>query len=472
MKLFLQFLNLFFLSFPVPAQIKTDWQFDQKFMFGLASAAAHSEDQLDDIWKKWAEAGKIKAFQKSLKPQDRLKFWSDPDTEIDLAAQTGIQIYRLSVDWGRIQPHSDQFDQSVLDHYRDIIKKIKNKNMKVMLTLMHHSVPFWFQNKGGWKSPQSKQDFIFFAQRLIKEFHEDVDYWITFNEANVFISLSYVVGMWPPGDQASPWALMSLGPLKGSAVQAMDFVADAHNETYQWAHEKYPKIQMGIAHNMAYYTSKSWWGLVGAWYMNKIMNWYIPEKIRQHVDFFGFNYYGAEWIKGTKIDVNDPDEEYSEAGRAINPEGLRFIIKNISQDYAELPIFITENGIADATDILRPAYLIEHLKVIHEEIMKGSKIMGYIFWTLSDNMEWSDGYCPKFGLVDVDREHDLTRTPRPSYYLFSDIVHSKKITQLQRDSAVELVRKNRGQPRPFCRDDDGVSALDQPQFRPMRWKIK
>jgi beta-glucosidase/6-phospho-beta-glucosidase/beta-galactosidase len=446
----------------------TELNFDQKFLFGIASAPGHAEDQLDDIWKDWAQAGKIKAFSNADQPLERLQFWSHPEIELDLAEKTGIQIYRMGVDWGRIQPAPDQFDEQAIRHYHEIFNEVKKRKMKLMLTLMHHSVPKWAQSNHGWKNSELKHHFKFFAERMIKEFHSDIDYWITFNEANIFVSLAYAVGLWPPGDQDVPWGLLSFGPLKGSAVKAMDVMAEAHNEVYDWAHKQYPQIKIGIAHNLAYYTTKSFIGRVGVWFMNAMMNWYFPHRIENHMDFFGFNYYGAEWINGVLTDVNDPDEEYSEAGRAIYPEGLRYFLRKISQDYPGLPIFITENGIADSTDILRPSYLVEHLKVVQEESSKGVPVIGYIFWTLSDNLEWADGYCPKFGLVEVDRRNGLKRTPRPSYYLYSDIVKNKKITMAQTASARDLVIQSKGKARPFCRSQDGVTPLDQPVYRPIR----
>lgn len=448
-----------------------DLKFKDSFLFGLASAPAHAEDQLDDIWKDWAEQKKIRAFDNTAKPLERLQFWSHSEIEINLAAQTGIQIYRMGIDWGRIQPEQNKFDEDVIQKYKSILQKVKSKNIKVMMTLMHHSVPKWAQAEGGWNNPNLKKSFFQFSQRMIDEMNPLVDYWITFNEANVFISLSQVVGIWPPGEKSSPLSMMALGPFNGKAIKAMDLIADTHNEIYQWAHQKYPSIQMGIAHNMAYYTSKSFFGKMAAWYMDRIMNWRLPEHVKKHVDFFGFNYYGAEWIKGSQIDIDDPEEEYSEAGRAIYPMGLKHFLEEAHRRYPSLPLFITENGISDETDILRPAYLVEHLKVVHKAQEEGINILGYIFWTLSDNMEWADGYCPKFGLVAVDREQGLKRRPRASYDLFSSIVQSKKITQAQINEAHHLVAKNLGKSRPFCRGADGVTPLDTPTYRPIRWKI-
>lgn len=169
-------------------------------------------------------------------------------------------------------------------------------------------------------------------------------------------------------------------------------------------------------------------------------------------------------LKGTAVDT-DPLEEYSEAGRAIYAQGLYLLLKEIHQYYKGLPIIITENGIADATDYLRPAYLIEHLEATAAAMKEGVPVVGYIFWTLSDNMEWSDGYCPKFGLVEVDRKNNLKRNPRFSYTLFQQIVKSHEISAAVRNEAWDKVVINIGKDRPYCRADDGLNSLDTPVTR-------
>lgn len=448
----------------IPTTALSMTTFPKDFFFGIATAPGHVEDQLDDIWKVWGEEGKTAGFKVTPLAAERLRFWSQPQVELDLAQEVGIQVYRLGVDWGRIMTSPNTFDQSVIEKYRWLLKEVKKRNMKVMLTLMHHSVPKWMQNEGGWMKDESKKYFINFAQKMIDEYQSDVDYWITFNEANVFAPLAYTAGMWPPGEKRSFTSMMAIGPFVGETVKAMDRMTEAHNEVYEWAHKKFPKIQMGIAHNMAYYTGKSFLNKIAAKYTYDLMNWRFPEKIKDHMDFFGFNYYGAEWLDGATISI-DPTEEYSEAGRAVYPEGLYLILKEIHEKFPTLPIMITENGISDSTDILRKAYITEHLVATKKAMDEGVPVVGYIQWTLSDNMEWSDGYCPKFGLVNVLRDQNLKREKRPSFDYFKKIVTTKSITDDERDSSWKLVMDNVGKERPFCRAEDGVTALAQSKKR-------
>lgn len=443
-------------------------KFPDYFVFGVANAPGQVEDDLDDIWLDWGKQGHIHSWKVTPQPEKRLEFWTKPEVEINLAQNLGVQSFRMGIDWGRVMTSPTTFDEVAISRYREIIGKVKAARMKVMMTLWHHSVPKWVQASNGWHNKENKKAFIRFSQRMMKEFHQDVDWWITFNEANVFVTTAYTIGIWPPGEKNSPLSLAALGPLRGSSIEAMDMMADAHNEIYEWAHKQFPDIKVGLAHNMANYRGKNLIDQVKAWFVDNLMNWRIPDRVRGHMDFFGFNYYGAEWLKGTQVDI-DPEEEYSEAGRAIDVNGLYEILKKIDTKFKGLPIIITENGIADADDGIRSAYIIEHLHAVHKAITENIPVQGYYVWSLTDNLEWSDGYCPKFGLVGVKRE-TMERLPRPSYFTMKQIFSSHEITNTLRETSWNQVLSLQGKEHPFCRDVDGLTAFDTP--RPKKYISK
>jgi beta-glucosidase/6-phospho-beta-glucosidase/beta-galactosidase len=437
--------------------------FPDGFIFGVANAPGQVEDYLPDIWLDWGKQGNIRTWNQTKAPENRLQFWTKPEIELNLAQELGANSFRLGVDWGRVMPKKDYFDEQALLHYLKIIKMAKAKDMSIMLTLMHHSVPKWVQEKGGWHNIETKQDFIIFSKKIISLFHDHVDWWITFNEANVFVTMAYTAGIWPPGEKRSPLSMSALGPFRGDSIKAMDHMSDSHNEIYDWAHKKFPKIKMGLAHNMANYTGKSFIDRMKASFISKVMNWRFPENVRGRMDFFGFNYYGAEWIRGTQVDI-DPDEEYSEAGRAIDVNGLYDILKEIHIRFKDLPIIITENGIADAKDAIRPAYHIEHLLAVQKAIQEKIPVIGYYVWSLTDNLEWSDGYCPKFGLVAVDRL-TMERKPRMSFDVMKTIIQTRSISPELQKTAWDQVLSYQGKDRPFCRDHDGITSYDEPKIR-------
>jgi beta-glucosidase/6-phospho-beta-glucosidase/beta-galactosidase len=453
-----------FLLLLLPTLLHAQTMFPKDFVFGVANAPGQVEDELNDVWLKWGQQGNIRSWKVTTDPERRLEFWTKPEAELDLARDLGVQSFRMGVDWGRIMPTSTTFDVKAIEHYRTIIKAVKARGMKVMLTLMHHSVPVWVQEQNGWHEEKTKTAFVEFSKRMIEEFNADVDWWITFNEGNVYIVNAYIVGMWPPGEKSSPLALFALGPIRGSGVVAMDYMTDAHNEIYDWAHQKFPPIKIGLAHNMAHYTAVGWLDKIAAGFADRMMNWRMPEKVRGKMDFFGFNYYGAEWIKGQGIDLG-LDVEYSESGRAIDVAGLLGLLREIHQRFPKLPVIITENGIADVNDDIRGAYHVEHLQAVSQALSEGVPVQGYYVWSLTDNLEWSDGYCPKFGLSAVDRI-TFERKPRASFKTYQGIIKDHAISAELRSQEWAKVLALQGKDRPFCRDADGVTAFDEAKTRP------
>ncbi len=487
-----------------------DIVFPKQFWFGAATAPAHAEDQLNDSWLALAKDRKknaVKAWHNAGNPELRLKFWTDYKTEIDLAADLGIKVFRMGVDWTRLAPTkpraecdvvvenclSGVSDKDALKKYQEIIRYAKSRGMAVMLTLFHHSLPPWLieltkssngrSNEGGWTNPDAVEYFAAFARDVVVSLQDDVDLWVIFNEPNIFASLSYGVGIWPPAKNMDLMAMFKIGYYKGSVYQAFDIMAEAHHRVYKIIKKidqqtssdalkgTYGPSRVGVAHHLAYLTGKTIVDKQVASYTHENMNLYLLDKIKDELDFWGINYYGEEHIHNASLAVSS-DREYSESGRAINPLGFTEVLHQLKERYwpnsASPPIIVTENGISDDTDLLRPSYIIEHLIAVARAIEEGFNIEGYIIWTVSDNWEWADGYCPKFGLVAVDRSSTaLTRKKRGSYELYQHIVNTHTITSDMRDLAWQKVKTHVKSPRPSCRSTDGKTGLDTPQMRPI-----
>jgi beta-glucosidase/6-phospho-beta-glucosidase/beta-galactosidase len=453
-----------------------NFEFPDDFMFGVSNAASQVEDGINDPWMEFAGKGKSKGFTNHANPKDKIRFWSDPDTELDLASELGVQVFRMSVSWHRLVPKKPVKpgvqNTQALEGYKQILSKIKSRGMKVMLTLYHHSMPQWAIDMGGWANPELIKHFVAMSNDVYAALGSQVDYWNTFNEPNVYAMFTYVAGIWPPG-KASILNAIALGPLyKGDFYVALENMAKGHNEVYTSFKKKNVKVQIGIAHNTASYkqgSMLSYFSVLLSW---KYMNHYFPDMVKNHLDFMGINYYGSEYMTMTGIHFDDR-AEYNDAGRAIDPKGLYMMIKTFYQRYQK-PIFITENGTADEDDIIRPAYLIEHLVAVHKALSEKVPVMGYIYWTLTDNFEWSDGYCPKFGLVALDRKQFI-REKRDSFELYQGIIAQKAVSNELREFAWQRVKQNMGKPRKMCRADDAQAGLDRPRMIPLKeidWRIK
>ncbi|KAM3292845.1 hypothetical protein ACQJBY_036471 [Aegilops geniculata] len=411
-------------------------------------------------------------------PQERLKFWSDPDTELKLAKETGISVFRMGVDWTRIMPKepTEDFKSSVnfaaLERYRWIIQRIHEHGMKVMLTLFHHSLPPWAGEYGGWRMEKTANYFMDFVRLVVDRVSDLVDYWVIFNEPHVFVMLTYCAGAWPGGDPNAIEVATSALPT-GVYNQALHWMAVAHAEAYDYIHSESKNAMMpivGVSHHVSFTRPYGLFDVAAVTIANSMTLFPFIDSICDKLDFIGINYYGQEVISGPGLKHVENDE-YSESGRGVYPDGLFRILLKFNERYKSLniPFIITENGVSDETDLIRKPYILEHLLAIYAAILMGVRVLGYLFWTTSDNWEWADGYGPKFGLVSVDRANNLARKPRPSYYLFTKVVTTGKITRQDRTSAWRELQEAAIQKktRPFYREVDKngrmyAGGLDRP----------
>uniref|UniRef100_A0A803MNC3 Beta-glucosidase-like SFR2, chloroplastic n=1 Tax=Chenopodium quinoa TaxID=63459 RepID=A0A803MNC3_CHEQI len=493
---------------------------EPEFFFGLATAPAHVEDKLNDAWLQFAEEKLCDETESAQQPADallasgagdggsqpalpteakdrpkkkksykleiyireeRLRFWSDPDTELKLAKNTGVTVFRMGVDWTRIMPKeptgelNEAVNFAALERYKWIINRVRSYGMKVMLTLFHHSLPPWAGEYGGWKLEKTVDYFMHFTRLVVDSVSDVVDYWVTFNEPHVFCMLTYCAGAWPGGNPDMLEVATSALP-SGVFNQTMDWIAIAHSKAYDYIHEnsKLSKPLVGVAHHVSFMRPYGLFDVAAVTLANSMTLYPFMDSISEKMDYIGLNYYGQEVVCGAGLKLVEMDE-YSESGRGVYPDGLFRMLLQFHERYKHLniPFIITENGVSDETDIIRRPYILEHLLAIYGAMIMGIPIIGYLFWTISDNWEWADGYGPKFGLVAVDRANNLARVPRPSYHLFSKVATTGIVSRQDREKAWrELRRAAKGKKtRPFYRamDKHGLmyaGGLDEPVWRP------
>lgn len=415
-------------------------------------------------------------------PEERLRFWSDPDTELKLAKDTGVRVFRMGIDWTRVMPKEplnglkESVNYAALERYKWIINRVHSYGMKVMLTLFHHSLPPWAGEYGGWKLERTVDYFMDFTRLVVDSVSDMVDYWVTFNEPHVFCLLTYCAGAWPGGHPDMLEVATSALPA-GVFKQAMHWMAIAHSKAFEYIHEKssgLSKPLVGVAHHVSFMRPYGLFDVAAVTLANSLTIFPYVDSISNQLDFIGINYYGQEVVSGAGLKLVETDE-YSESGRGVYPDGLYRMLLQFHERYKHLniPFIITENGVSDETDLIRRPYLLEHLLAVYAAMIKGVPVLGYLFWTISDNWEWADGYGPKFGLVAVDRANNLARIPRPSYNLFSKVVATGKVTRLDRVHAWNELQRaaKEKKTRPFYRavNKDGLmyaGGLDEPIHRP------
>ena len=401
--------------------------FPEGFLWGAATSAFQVEGgNIHSDWWEWEQTVQP-SEKRSGQAANQYELY---EQDFHLAKSLGHNSHRLSIEWSRIEPEEGRFDQIEIDHYVKVLKKLKELNFTVMLTLHHFTNPAWFAKKGGWENFNAPNYFERYVKKIIPEISEYVDFWITINEPGVLIWGGYLAAKWPP-QKKSKW----------KALKAYWNLSQAHKKAYKTIHKITPKTRVGIANNLSSFDTFHHHSIregIAEWFLDVTNNhfFYKLTGINTH-DFLGVNYYFNNYISfngetrfPSLVDVSTTKKDVSDLGWEIYPEGIFDIIMDLS-DY-HLPIYITENGLASTNDDRRVRVLLNYLKEIYHAIQTGADVRGYFHWSLVDNLELADGFTPRFGLVEIDYESlrassasqnkTQSRKPRPSSYVYKEII--------------------------------------------------
>ena len=395
-----------------------DGIFPDGFLWGAATSAHQVEGGQRNDWSEWEASpsrladlekrGLLRKFGKdnfiSGDACDHFRRYAD---DFQLAKDLGHNATRFSLEWSRIEPTEGAFDESMIRHYHDVARTIRSLGMEPFVTLWHWTNPLWFRDRGGWLNSRAPEWFARYVERIIAALGDGVRFWITLNEPEIVVA-SHLVGRFPP-QQRNLF----------SYLRVIRNLINAHRRAYHVIKKRNPLAQIGIAHNVIDFEAAGINPLNHA--LKRVADWwandYFFDRIRNEQDFLGCNYYFHNRIHwGFNKNEN---RVRSDMGWELRPDGLEGVLLRLKK--FRRPVYITENGIADAEDRLRPQVLIESLSAVHRALMQGTDVRGYLHWSLLDNFEWDSGFWPRFGLLEVDRT-TLKRTPRRSAYLFRDLI--------------------------------------------------
>jgi len=242
-----------------------------------------------------------------------------------------------------------------------------------------------------------------------------VKFWIVLNEPIVGAIGGYRWGIGPPQESSL-----------FKAIKVIKNAIKTYEKVYKVIHRINKEARVGIAKNNIYfepYRLNSFLDKLSSSLLDYFWNKYFLNKTKNHLDFIGLNYYLHRKVK-FPLKTETSNEEVSDMGEEIYPEGIYYVLKEL-QKYKK-PIYVTENGVADAEDKLRAKFIVDHLRWIHKAIGEGANIRGYLHWSLLDNFEWAEGLLPKFGLFEVDYK-TLERIPRKSAEIYSEICKNNGI---------------------------------------------
>jgi beta-glucosidase len=395
--------------------MSADSRFPDGFLWGAATAAHQIEG--NNVHSDWWESE-----QRGLLPHQSgtaCDSWSCWQDDVGLLKAIGLNAYRLSVEWARIEPEPGRFDQQALDTYKHQMESLKEAGIEPMVTLHHFTNPKWLANQGGWRDPDVVRRLANYADRVGRELSPWVRWWITINEPSILALKSYLEGSWPPHRP---------NDLKG-ATRLLRHAARGHIAARQALKAQRQDAMVSMAYAIwPLEPLRSWnpvdraMAFLGDW----LWQGRVLRRTNHALDWVGVNYYTrirVGWPPQRSDALADPHGgagDFTDFGWEIYPRGLYNVLRRAGS-YGK-PVVITENGISDADDDQRAAYIVAHLREILNAIRDGVDVRGYMHWTLLDNFEWAEGFGQQFGLATRDRQL------RPSARVYGDIARDNAVS--------------------------------------------
>lgn len=412
-------------------------------LLGTATAGAQIEGgDSNTNWARFSSEGKIYDGTSILRASGHWDRWRE---DTDLMADMGMQIYRLGIEWSRIEPRRGEFDAAVTERYREEIKYLKERGIRPLLTLHHFTHPLWFEDMGGFTAKESVDIFMDYVRYAIDAFGDLVSEYITINEPNVYCTNSLFYGTWPP-ERKSPGALIS----------AFSNMTACHVLAYEYIHRRraelgYTDTMVSFANHLRVFAPKNpknpWhrlcasltdWlfqGAITKAMMTGVCRFPVMRrkgiKRGKYYDFIGINYYSRSTVSGIADGVREGCYK-NDLGWELYPEGLISLSNKLYARYGA-PVWVTENGTCDNTDAFRARFIYDQLKLISEE---PNPIERYYHWSFVDNFEWREGESARFGIVHVDYE-TAERTVKDSGRFYSDIIANGGVTDEAYEKYVE-----------------------------------
>lgn len=411
--------------------------FPKNFLWGAATSAHQVEGNTQNDWSVWEGDNAVRLAEEAQSKFGHTKYWEEIRTQaenpenylslaacdhynrfredFDIAQTLHHNAHRLSLEWSRIEPEEGVFNEEAITHYRDVLLALQERGMEPFVTLWHWTLPLWLRDKGGVSSKEFPLFFERYTRFVASRLEHLTKFWITVNEPTSVIASSYTTGQWPP--QKKSYFL---------AHRVYKILAEAHKRAYRALHELNPGAEVGFAnllHSFEPYHEHSFLDTLLIRFAHFFTNDYFLRLTKGSNDFLTVQYYFHNRFKFPRK-IHLDDKPVSDLGWEIYPKGIYNVLKELEQ--YKLPIYITENGLADAADSERAAFIHDHLLFVHRAIEEGVDVRGYFYWSLLDNFEWDKGYWPRFGLVSVNFETQ-ERTIRPSALSYAKICENNAL---------------------------------------------
>ena len=420
--------------------------FPEHFLIGAATAAHQVEGNNvnSDCWA----LENIKHSDYLEKSGLAVDHYNRYEEDIRLLADAGLNAYRFTIEWARIEPEEGKFDEKELEHYRNVISACKKNNVEPMVTLHHFSSPVWLIRKGGWEAQSTPDDFARYVEYVMTKLGSELSYVCTINEANMGLQIAAIArrymkemlrgrkkkkqntdGQVQMGMNletmlknmalAKKEKLEVFGVKDPKVFQSMRtkdgdlLIMKAHTKAREVIRKLAPNVKVGLTLSLHDVQP-----LVGGekqaqkiW--DEEFTHYLPYI--QDDDFLGVQNY-TRTLVAKSGDVGVPEgAQTTQMSYEFYPEALGHVLECVAKDFKK-DLIVTENGIATNNDSERCEFIRRAMRSVDECLKEGLPIKGYFHWSLMDNFEWQKGFYMHFGLIAVDRT-DMSRHPKESLSL-------------------------------------------------------
>jgi len=403
---------------PAMAAAADSRRFPQGFLWGAATAGHQIEGNnvASDVWL--LEQVKPTLFaEPSGDAGNGFALWPG---DLDLVHALGLNTYRFSLEWARIEPEPGQFSLAMLDHYQALVEGCRARNLTPVVTFNHFTTPRWFAAQGGWTHPDSPARFARFCDRAARHLAAGIGYATTLNEPNTVAIMQEV---FPPPMLAAARAMNAAAaracnaahfanavvPDPGDIAVLQENLVAGHRQGRAAIKAVRGDLPVGVSLAVSDDQAEGPGSLRDA----RRKAFYEPWlTVAREDDFLGVqNYARARWNdRGLVPPLAGAPR--NAMGQEIYPASLAGAVRH-AHAVSGVPILVTEHGVGTPDDAVRAAFIPASLAPLRAAMADGVPVLGYIHWSLIDNFEWIFGYGPKFGLCSLDRT-TFERRPKPS----------------------------------------------------------
>ena len=364
--------------------------------------------------------------------------------DIDYLADEGLNTYRFTIEWARVQPEEGKFEESAFKHYQEVIEHCIEKGVVPIVTLHHFSTPAWVIKKGGWKSETTVIDFAAYCRAVMQRLGEKLTYVCTINEANMGLQMMKVMQQYAEAAQREGADnSIQIGMNMEEMMKNMEvyqkavsevfgrpdintfldqrsaeeevLVMKAHEAARKAIKEVRPNIKVGMTLSLFDYQVNPGGEELAEKFWQEDFGIYFPYM--QEDDFIGVQNYTRKII-GPEGPVVPENARLTEAGYEFYPQAVANVVRRVNSVWGK-EIIVTENGVSTSDDANRIEFISTALEGIGKCVRDGIPVIGYCYWSLLDNFEWQLGYGQKYGLISVDRA-TMERTVKPSLHTLGE----------------------------------------------------